>query len=72
MTKRLLTTISKVMDHACGLTIIGSNPCFRIKMEALMGKRPKVKARKMLTTEDLRILLKDIDFIGRRTLWRYW
>jgi hypothetical protein len=34
-------------------------------MEALMGKRPKVKARKMLTTEDLRILLKDIDFIGR-------
>lgn len=65
MTKRLLTTISKVMDHACGLTIIGANPCYGIKMDALMGKRPTVKARKMLTTDDLRILLKDVNFIGR-------
>lgn len=65
MTKRLLTTISKLMDHACGLTIIAANPCFGIKMNSLMGKRPAVRPRKMLATEDLRALLKDIDFIGR-------
>lgn len=65
MTKRLLTTISKVLDHACGLTIIGANPCTGIKLASLMGKRPPVKARKMLTTEDLQSLLKGIDFIGR-------
>lgn len=65
MTKRLLTTISKVLDHACGLTIIGANPCTGIKLASLMGKRPPVKVRKMLTVEDLQALLKGIDFIGR-------
>lgn len=65
MTKRLLTTISKLMDHACGLTIIATNPCFGIKMNSLMGKRPAVRQRKMLTADDLRVLLKDIDFMGR-------
>lgn len=65
MTKRLLTTISKLFDHACGLTIIGANPCTGIKLSALMGKRPATKMRKMLTVDDLRALLKGIDFIGR-------
>lgn len=65
MTKRLLTTISKLLDHACGLTIIGANPCTGIKLTSLMGKRPSTKARKMLTVEDLRSLLNGIDFIGR-------
>ena len=65
MTKRLLTTISKLFDHACGLTVIGANPCTGIKLSALMGKRPATKVRKMLTVEDLRALLKGIDFIGR-------
>lgn len=65
MTKRLLTTITKLLDHACGLTIIGANPCTGIKLSALMGKRPAPKARKMLAADDLRVLLKDINFIGR-------
>ena len=65
MTKRLLTSISKIMDHACGLTIVSANPCTGIKLTSLMGKRPAAKSRKMLATDDLRILLKDIDFIGR-------
>lgn len=65
MTKRLLTSISKLFDHACGLTIVGANPCTGIKLSALMGKRPATKVRKMLNVEDLRALLKGIDFIGR-------
>jgi integrase len=65
MTKRLLTTISKLMDHACGLTIIAANPCAGIKMDAMLGKRPKAKTRTMLSVDDLRLLLKDIDAIGR-------
>lgn len=65
MTKRLLTSISKLMDHACGLTIIAANPCTGIKMESLMGKRPAVRKRKMLTTADLSTLLQGIDSIGR-------
>lgn len=65
MTKRLLNTLSKLMDHACGLTIIPSNPCTGVKLQALLGKRPQPKKRKMLTTSDLTTLLKDIDHIGR-------
>ena len=65
MTKRLLNTLSKLFDHACGLTIVPVNPCTGIKLKSLMGKRPEVKKRKMLMADDLRSLLKDIDFIGR-------
>lgn len=57
MTKRMLTTISKIMDHACGLTIIPANPCTGIKLNALMGARPPVKQRTMLTQQELAKLL---------------
>lgn len=65
MTKRLLNTLSKLMDHACGLTIIPSNPCTGVKLQSILGKRPQAKKRKMLMTSDLITLLKDIDNIGR-------
>ncbi len=66
MTKRALTSISKVLDHACGLTILSANPCTGIKLDSLMGKRPPVKARTMLTQEDLSKLLQGAsDAIGR-------
>ncbi|MBD9406312.1 integrase arm-type DNA-binding domain-containing protein [Acidovorax sp. ACV02] len=65
MTKRLLTSISKVLDHACGLTLIAANPCTGIKLSALKGPRPKTRQRVMLENKELQSLLPGIDFIGR-------
>lgn len=65
MTKRLLTSISKVLDHACGLTIIAANPCTGIKLSAIKGPRPKARRRVMLENKELQSLLPGIDFIGR-------
>ncbi len=66
ISKRILTTATKVFDTACGLMLIPANPCTGIKMDALFGRRPPVKSRTMLTTQDLRTLLRGgVDFIGR-------
>lgn len=62
--KRILTCISQIFDHACGLRIIPSNPCTGIKLKALLGPRPAVKKRVMLSEEDLRKLLPGISTIG--------
>lgn len=62
--KRILTCTSQLLDHACGLQIIASNPCTGIKLQALFGKRPAVKKRVMLTEAELRWLLPRIDVIG--------
>lgn len=64
LTKRLLTSISQLFDHACGLQIIPANPCVGIKIRSIKGTRPPVRRRVMLEEEDLRSLLPDIDFIG--------
>lgn len=65
MTKRALTTASKLYDHACGLTIVPANPCMGIKLTSLKGPRPPVRKRVMLETDELQTLLSGIDFIGR-------
>ncbi|MDM0003878.1 integrase arm-type DNA-binding domain-containing protein [Variovorax sp. J22G73] len=65
MTKRALTTASKLYDHACGLTIVPANPCTGIKLTALKGPRPTVRKRVMLEADELKALLSGIDFIGR-------
>lgn len=66
ISKRLLTSISMLMDHALGLTIIAANPCTGIKLKALFGDRPPVKKRVMLDTKELQSLLPTIDeTIGR-------
>lgn len=62
--KRILTCISQLFDHACGLQIVASNPCTGIKLQALFGKRPAVKKRVMLTEAELRWFLPNIDLIG--------
>jgi len=62
--KRLLTTVSQVFDHACGMRLIDTNPCAGIKLKALLGPRPEVKKRVMLSEEELRVLLPGIDIIG--------
>jgi len=62
--KRILTCISQIFDHACGLQIIPSNPCTGIKLKSLLGPRPAVKKRVMLSEAELRTLLSGIDVIG--------
>lgn len=62
--KRILTCVSQVFDHACGLRLIPSNPCTGIKLQALLGPRPAIKRRVMLSEDELRTLLTGIDVIG--------
>lgn len=64
--KRILTTTTQLFAHACGKRMIDVNPCVGITLKALMGPRPPVKKRVMLTEDELRALLADIDnTIGR-------
>jgi len=64
VSKRILTTCKMLFAHACGKKLIFSNPVIGIDFEALMGPRPPVRKRVMLTEEELCILLKDIEDIG--------
>lgn len=64
ISKRTLTAASMVFDHACGLSIIAANPCTGIKLPSIMGARPKVRTRLMLTADEITQLLKGIDDIG--------
>jgi integrase len=64
MQKRLLTSATKLFDHAIGRQLIRVNPCGGIKLTALMGPRPPVRKRVMLTEEELRTLLTGINDIG--------
>ncbi len=62
----MLVSMKKVFDHAFGKRIIDVNPAFGIDLKALMGKRPPVRKRLMLTEGELRALLPGIDDkIGR-------
>jgi integrase len=62
--KRILTSTSQLFDHACGQQLIVVNPCTGISLRAVIGSRPPVKKRIMLTEEELRALLPAIDDIG--------
>jgi integrase len=64
ISKRVLTTASKLFEHAAGLHIININPCAGVSLTSLLGPRPPVKKRVMLTTEDLRALLATVDTLG--------
>lgn len=64
VSKRILTSASKLFDHACGLKIIAANPCTGVKLKSIKGPRPPIRRRVMLMEEDLRELLPDIDLIG--------
>jgi integrase len=62
--KRILTSVSKLFDHAIGRQLIRVNPAGGIKLTALMGPRPPVRKRVMLSEAELRQLLTGIDAIG--------
>jgi integrase len=53
----LLTTAKMLFRHAAGKKLIPANPCAGIELTALMGKRPPVKRRLMLSEAELRVLL---------------
>jgi integrase len=46
-----------IFKHAAGKKIIASSPCAGIQLEAIIGKRPEVKKRLMLTDAELHVLL---------------
>lgn len=62
--KRILTSVSQLFEHACALKIIPANPCTGVKLSAIKGPRPPIRKRVMLQEEELRQLLPDIDLIG--------
>lgn len=62
--KRILTSAKQLFGHACGKRLIDYNPCVGIELVALMGARPPIRRRVMLTEDEMRTLLKDIDEIG--------
>lgn len=53
----LLVTTKCVFTHACGKRLIDVNPCRGIMLSALLGPRPPVRKRLMLTKEELHLLL---------------
>lgn len=66
VSKRILTTVTQLFDHAAGKRMIDANPCSGIKLKAIKGPRPPVKKRLMLSEKELRTLLGDIDnTVGR-------
>lgn len=62
--KRILTATGQLFDHACGQRLIASNPCTGISLKAVLGARPPVRKRVMLSEEELRTLLPTIEDIG--------
>lgn len=71
VTKRILTSASKLFDHACGLKIIAANPCFGVKLSSIKGPRPPIRKRVMLLEPELRDLLPGIDFIGTENAYAF-
>lgn len=63
---RLLTSTTQLFAHACGKRMVDVNPCIGISLASIIGARPPVKKRVMLTDKELHILLRDADKeIGR-------
>ncbi|WP_284078808.1 tyrosine-type recombinase/integrase [Herbaspirillum aquaticum] len=54
----LLITVRMLFRHAMGKKLIPLNPCVGIELAALIGKRPPVRLRLMLSENELKGLLK--------------
>ena len=50
-------TAKCLFTHACGKRLINANPCVGIMISALLGPRPPVRKRLMLSREELHLLL---------------
>ena len=53
----LLVTAKCLFTHACGKKLINVNPCIGIMLSSLLGARPAIRKRLMLTREELHLLL---------------
>lgn len=62
--KRILTSAKLLFAHACGKRLIDVNPGVGIDLTALMGARPPIRKRVMLSEDELRTLLTGIDGLG--------
>lgn len=61
-----LVLLRKIFAHAVSRRQIDSNPALGIDLEAVLGTAPPKRKRIMLTEDELRVLLPDIDrLIGR-------
>ena len=52
MQNRFLTNVGQVFDHAIGRQLIRVNPAAGIKLKSLMGTRPPVRKRVMLSEDE--------------------
>nr|WP_202109739.1 site-specific integrase [Bordetella sp. 02P26C-1] len=64
ITKRVLTTARQLFAHACGLRLVNVNPADGVDLVALMGPRPPIKRRVMLTEQELRTVLTNVEDLG--------
>lgn len=62
--RRILTSAKKLFSHGVGKQLISINPCAAIELTALIGDRPPVRKRIMLSEPELRTLLTGIADIG--------
>ena len=69
--KRELTKEYMVYDHAIGRSIIAANPCTGVKLHAIKGPQPPVRQRLMLTEDELRRLLPEIELIGSENAYAF-
>lgn len=53
----LLVTAKCLFTHACGKRLVNINPCHGIMLTALLGERPSIRKRLMLTKAELHVLL---------------
>lgn len=63
--KRILTTASMLFEYALARRMTVFNPCAGIKLRTLLGPRPPIRKRIMLTTGEIRAVLSVIDEIGQ-------
>ncbi|MBN9369415.1 MAG: tyrosine-type recombinase/integrase [Comamonadaceae bacterium] len=64
MCKRLRSTCNRLFAHALGKRLIHVNPTVGIDLISVIGQRPPVRRRLMLSQDELRTLLPDINSIG--------
>jgi excisionase family DNA binding protein len=53
----MLVTAKCLFTHACGKRLIDANPCMGIVLSALLGPRPPIRKRLMLTRQEIHLLL---------------
>ncbi|PFH10914.1 integrase [Collimonas sp. PA-H2] len=53
----LLCTAKMLFRHAAGKKLIAVNPCTGIELNALLGKRPPIRRRLMLSQSELHVLM---------------